>query len=185
MQSRATGGTTVPEPAAGVAPAVARVGPRVVRRTLLQALVLVAAAFVAGYASNALRPTLEWGGSDPLLLKHGIDGLSAEEAALYQGDPTALYLDVRPAEEYARERIQGAISFAADDFTSGYDGVRDFLGPEVKLIAYGDDTLPAVRAAEFLKERGHTAWVLEGGWQAWKKAQLPTESGAAPVGDAP
>lgn len=152
---------------------------RVVRRTLLQALVFVAAAVVVGYASNRLRPTLEWGGNDPLLLKHGIDGLSVEEAALYQDVPTALYLDVRPLSAYEQERIHGAIAFPSDDFAAAYEEIRVFLGSDVKLIAYGDETLPAVRAAEFLKARGHTAWVLEGGWKAWKKAHLPVEGAAS------
>ena len=167
--------------AAGPAPSRARAaGLAGVRRTILQALVFVAAAFVAGYTSNALRPTLEWGGNDPLLLKHGIDGLTVDEAALYQEDPTVLYLDVRPVAASERERIRGAIGFAAGDFAVTYDEMRDFLGPGVKLIVYGDDMLPAVRAAEFLIARGHTAWVLEGGWRAWKKAQLPTEGTPGP-----
>jgi len=181
MQAPATG-----DPAGGAAvagpasPGARSAGARPVRRTILQALVFIVAAAAAGALSNALRPTLEWGGNDPLLLKHGLDGLSVEEAALYQEDPAALYLDVRPAADYARERIHGAIGFSADDFAAGYAAIRDFLGPDVKLIAYGDDTLPAVRAAEFLKARGHTAWVLEGGWGAWKRARLPTDSGQAP-----
>jgi len=151
--------------------------PAVIRRTVLQMFVLVAAAFAAGFVSNSLRPTLEWGGNDPLLLKHGIDGLSVAEAALYQDDPAALYLDVRPHAEYEKEHIQGAIAFSSDDFDVAYEEIRDFLGPGVKLLAYGDATLPAVRAAEFLKARGHTAWVIEGGWKAWKKEHLPTEAG--------
>lgn len=149
----------------------------VVRRTALQMFVLVAAAFAVGFVSNSLRPTLEWGGNDPLLLKHGIDGLSVAEAALYQDDPAALYLDVRPHVEYEKEHIRGAVAFSSDSFDVAYEELRDFLGPGVKLLAYGDDTLPAVRAAEFLKARGHTTWVIEGGWKAWKKRHLPTEGG--------
>jgi rhodanese-related sulfurtransferase len=149
-----------------------------VRRTSLQVLVLVAAAFAAAFVANTLRPTLEWGGSDPVIQKAGLDGLSAEEAARYQDDPAALFLDVRPRAEYTRAHVHGAVEFPADDMAAAYDEIRDFLGPEVKLIAYGDETLPAVRAAEFLKARGHTAWVLEGGFEAWRKSRLPTETAA-------
>jgi rhodanese-related sulfurtransferase len=151
--------------------------PAVVRRTLLQMLVLIGAAFAAGFVSNALRPSLEWGGNDPLLLKRGIDGLSVQEAARYQDDPAALYLDVRPHEEYEKEHVRGAIAFSSDDFGVAYEEIRDFLGPGVKLLAYADATLTAVQAAEFLEARGHTAWVIEGGWKAWKKEHLPTEEG--------
>jgi rhodanese-related sulfurtransferase len=151
-----------------------------VKRILLQMLALVAAACVAGTVSNTLRSSLEWRGNDPLLLQKNVERVGVEDAARLQDDPACLFLDVRPRAEYARGRIRGALSFAADSLDASYAELRDFLGPEIQVLVYGDATLPAVRGAEYLKARGHKVRVLEGGWPAWQSKHLPQEAEAQP-----
>jgi rhodanese-related sulfurtransferase len=143
-------------------------------------LALVAAACVAGAVSNGVRATLEWRGNDPLLLQRQVGRIVVEDAARLQDDPRSLFLDVRPRAEFDRGRIRGALSFAVDSLDAAYAEVRDFLGPEIQLVVYGEETLPAVRGAEFLKARGHTVRVLEGGWRAWQERALPEDSEATP-----
>ncbi len=153
------------------------------KRLFLQMLVIVVAALVTGFVSNAARNKLAWGGNDPELLKRQADisRISLDEAAKHTDDAHAFFLDVRPRVEFDASRIRGAVSFSADDFTAAYAEIRDFLGPDVQVIVYGESTLPAVRAAEFLQARGHTAVrVLDGGWRMWQERTLPVDTGAAP-----
>lgn len=148
------------------------------KRLLLQMLVLVAVALAAGTLSNAVRSTLDWRGNDPLLLQKEVGRIATAEAAAMQNDPRCLFLDVRPRRDYEAARIAGALSFAAGTFDSAYAELRDFLAPDVQAVVYGEETLPVVRAAEYLKARGHTVRVLEGGWRAWHEAGLPQETEA-------
>lgn len=153
------------------------------KRTALQMLVLLAAGAVAAVVSNGVRRSLEWGGSDPILIKHGdVATVSLEDAAAAQADVNTLFLDVRARAEHEASHVLGAVSFPADELEAAYAAVRDFLGPDVKIVLYGDETLPAVRAAEFLAVRGHTARVLDGGWRSWRAKKLPVEGAAATPG---
>ena len=147
------------------------------KSVFLQILVLVAAAFMAGFTSNAVRQTLQWHGNDPQFLKHDIVGVSADEAAQLQNDPTTLFLDARPAAEFAAGHIHGATSFPAEDKDAAYSELRDFLGPDMKALVYGDNSMQVVGVAEYLEERGHVVRALEGGWNGWQKHKLPVEAG--------
>ena len=144
-------------------------------------LVLLAVAFAVGFGSNAVRGTVDPGGNDPELLKRReIQRIAIDDAARLLDDTHALFLDVRPSAEYDAGHVRGAVEFSADDFNAAYIEIRDFLAPELQLVLYGDATLPAVRAAEFLAARGHEARVLDGGWHGWTTRGLPVEGAATP-----
>jgi len=153
-----------------------------VKRLLLQMLFFVMLAVATGFLSNAARIKLDWAGNDPeLLRRQEVGRVSLDEAAQHTDDAHAFFLDVRPRVDFDAGRIHGAVSFSADDFEAAYAEIRDFLGPDVQVIVYGESTLPAVRAAEFLQVRGHTAVrVLDGGWRMWQERTLPVDTGAAP-----
>ena len=150
------------------------------KRILLQMLALVAAACAAGAISNGVRSTLSWRGNDPLLLQKNVERIDVEAAAALQDDPRCLFLDVRPPADYERARIRGALPFSAGAFDAAYAEVSDFLAADVQVVVYGTETLPAVRAAEFLTARGHRVRVLDGGWGAWQERGLPQDAEAAP-----
>ena len=63
----------------------------------------------------------------------------------------------------------------ADGLEAAFAEVRDFLDPSMDLVVYAADTMSAVRVAKYLLARGLHARVLEGGWEAWQDARLPTE----------
>lgn len=150
-------------------------------RVAVQMLLLLAAAFAVGFGTNAIRGTVDPSGNDPELLKRReIERIAMNDAAAYVEDGTVLFLDVRPLAEYDTSHIRGAAAFSSDDFTAAYAEIRDFLSPEMQIVLYGDATLPAVRAAEFLVARGHTARVLDGGWRGWVDRGLPVEGAATP-----
>ncbi len=146
------------------------------RRTLLQAMALAGIALLAAAISNAVRPTLRWRGDDLDLMRHHVPRVTVEQAARAHPEATTLFLDVRAASDYARGHVAGAVEFGGADLQAMYDGLRDFLGPEIQLIVYGDEVLGPVRATEFLAARGHRASVMEGGWRAWTERRLPVEA---------
>lgn len=150
------------------------------RRTLLQALAMLGIALVAAAISNAVRPALRWRGDDLDLMRHQVPRITVEEASRAHAAATTLFLDVRGASAFSRGHVAGAVEFGGADLQAAYDDLRDFLGPEIELIVYGDEILGAVRAAEFLGARGHTAKVLEGGWRGWTTRRLPVESTVTP-----
>jgi rhodanese-related sulfurtransferase len=145
------------------------------RRTVLQVLVLVAAAFAAGFASNAVRASLDPAGDSEIFLKFRLEDVSIDAASKALEDPATLFLDVRPQADYQAAHIRGAVSFSSDDFEAAWAEVRDFLGDGVSVIVYGEEELPAARAAQFLSARGHQGRVLEDGFTAWQRRGLPVE----------
>ena len=149
-------------------------------RVLLRMLVLLVAAAVAGFGTNAVRGTVDPGGNDPELLKRDVERIAIGDAAVRTDDARTLFLDVRPRSDYEAGRIRGAVSFSADDFAAAYAEIRDFLAPDVQIVVYGDATLPAVRGAEFLVARGHSVRVLDGGWRGWQQRGFPVEGAASP-----
>ena len=150
-------------------------------RLVLQMLALLAAAFAAGFTTNAVRShaTIDVGSTDPSLLKYSeIERLSLDDAVKSLDQATTLFLDVRAKPEYDAGHVKGAISFPADDLDAAYAEIRDYLGAGVQTVVYGDATLPAVRAAQFLKARNHAVRVLDGGWRMWVDRALPTDGEA-------
>ena len=153
-------------------------------RVPLQVLGFFGAALVAGAVSNATRShRLAWSGGDPDLLRYPkVKSISIAEAAPLQDKATTLFLDARPKHDFEVEHVRGAVSFSADDLGTAFEELRDFLSADVTLIVYGQDTLPAVRAVEFLAQRGREARVLESGWRGWKARGQATEPGTPPGG---
>jgi rhodanese-related sulfurtransferase len=156
-------------------------------RVPLQMLSFFGAALVAGTISNATRShRLAWRGGDPDLLRYPkVKSITIAEAISLHDQATTLFLDARPKRDFEAEHVRGAVSFSADDLGAAFEELRDFLGADVTLVVYGQETLPAVRAVEFLAQRGHEARVLEGGWRAWKTRGLATETGAPGGGTSP
>jgi rhodanese-related sulfurtransferase len=128
-----------------------------------------------------MRGTLTWRGDDPQLLKHDIDGITANDAARLQSDAKTLFFDVRPAADFAQSRIHGAVSFLgrgsrrARTRTCGISWRRTCTSSSTAR-----KRCPAVRTAEFLKARGHSVRVLEQGLPGWRERGLPLDTEPAP-----
>jgi rhodanese-related sulfurtransferase len=99
---------------------------------------------------------------------------------LQQSDGALIY-DVRPGFIYKLGHIPGAISWPKSSFKTQL-ATRE---PEIAaaraankpIVLYCVDfACPDARTvATLLAERGHSVAVLEGGWDAWKTGDLPTE----------
>lgn len=80
-----------------------------------------------------------------------------------------LLVDVREPNEYAVERIPGALLYPLSTFDP-----NAIPGAGHKLVVHCAGGVRSLRAAQALVEAGHAHVVnLEGGIQAWKAAGLP------------
>jgi ArsR family transcriptional regulator len=84
-------------------------------------------------------------------------------------------LDVRPADEFARGHVPGALNIPLRELARRLDE----LPRDREVVAYcrGPWCVFAVEAVALLRERGLTARRLEGGLPEWRAARLPVETG--------
>ena len=104
---------------------------------------------------------------------------AAEAAALA---PNACFVDIRSPDEYRREHIAQACCTAPGEAADKLSGTADGAQTVVFYCLSGMRTAQAesVLAAA---AGGRTAYILEGGLQAWKKVGLPTVADrSAPIG---
>ena len=89
---------------------------------------------------------------------------------LGRGENVAV-VDVRRAEEHARDSVPGAVSFDAyDALNAGEERAMEGLEvPEgARVVTVCNRGRAAAAAAEQLRRRGHDAVHLEGGMDAWR-----------------
>ncbi len=111
---------------------------------------------------------------------------TAQARRLFEGKPQALFVDVRPARQYARTRIRGAISLPSGELTQK----AGTLPKDRTLVLYesgragggAEDVCAAGRAAgRYLLQHGYLkkyTLVYKQGLRAWEEAGLPVQHGA-------
>lgn len=102
--------------------------------------------------------------------------VDADEARQLVAKGEARVIDVRSAEEFAEERINGSVRVDPDD-VAGEVG-PDRAGREAVLVVCGDGSASA-EVAERLRSEGNAATSIDGGFEAWVGDGLPT----APTSD--
>lgn len=99
---------------------------------------------------------------------------------LQQGDRVLLY-DARPAFVYGFGHLPGAVNWPRSSFESGLSANEPRIKAAIQagrtIVFYCTDAAcPDARAmAERIAGLGYPASVLDGGFAAWKEADLPTE----------
>ncbi|MCU0730342.1 MAG: metalloregulator ArsR/SmtB family transcription factor [Hyphomonas sp.] len=88
-------------------------------------------------------------------------------------DKTTTILDVRPAAEYRAGHIPGALSTPADELAGRISLVPD----QRPVVAYcrGPNCIYALNALDILRPAGFDARRLDGGFMAWKQADMTIE----------
>lgn len=107
--------------------------------------------------------------------------ITVDEARLLFEGHKAVFLDVRPAEEYAWGHIQGAINFPWEDFSRGRTELIEEYGPDTPLVIYADGMSCGRSAAMAvaLYDMGYSAVrVLINGWTLWQESDLPSGFGS-------
>lgn len=95
----------------------------------------------------------------------GVISAAALADRLIQAPEDLMLIDLRPAEAFAADQIEGArnlpVAALTDPDSLGNQGLKR------QLILYSEDSTAAARAQSLLQLAGREAWILEGGWQAW------------------
>ncbi len=107
-----------------------------------------------------------------------VDCISREELLerLRRGD-VVLLVDVRPAEEFAAGHIEGARSIPLEELERRLAELP--AGDEVIAYCRGPFCAYAHEAVRTLRDAGHPARRLEGGWPEWRLAEVEAAPGRA------
>ena len=137
-------------------------------------------AAVAG--SEKTQPTAK---PEPVVSKPAAKGkitsISLEKAFPLQQSGAVLILDARPGYMFALSRIPGAISIPKSSVDAKIKEHKTDLQSAVAankpIIVYCTGILcaDAKTVANHLADAGYSSSVLQGGWDAWKSSDLPTE----------
>ena len=79
-------------------------------------------------------------------------------------------LDLRGDEEFAADRIAGAVRPSGDDIETALESVDE----DRPVLVICEDGKRSSEVAADLRERGYQASVVEGGMKAWIGDKLPT-----------
>jgi rhodanese-related sulfurtransferase len=101
---------------------------------------------------------------------------TALAAQRQSADPAApIVIDVRDPEEYAAGHVAGARNISLDQLAARSDELPAGRDIVTYCNMYHRGASRGERAAQLLRERGHTARTLDGGLPAWREAGLPIE----------
>lgn len=106
--------------------------------------------------------------------------LPFEEAQRIYRDGTAIFLDARPADQFAEGHIRGALNFPVMELDRYYMQLSDRLERAEAIIAYcdGESCDLSHELALFLQDMGfNNVHVLVDGWDMWQQAGLPVQTG--------
>ena len=103
------------------------------------------------------------------------------DAARLCGESRVLIADARPAAEFAKGHVAGAVHLPCSATGEAAGATLGALGGYSSLLVYGASTAEAVQVAEGLAARaqpgGPRVLALEGGFAAWEQAGLACASG--------
>ncbi len=116
-------------------------------------------------------------------LPKGIEPIAVPDARAALDKHLALFIDARPAEQYAAGHIPGAISLPAQDFDKVFPAVADKIEASPFLVVYceGEECSDSIHVAERLVEFGFLGTrVMVDGFRIWANAGNPVAKGAEP-----
>jgi rhodanese-related sulfurtransferase len=106
--------------------------------------------------------------------------LAGEGGAPDPGDPTPLLVDVREPDEFATERVDGAVLVPISRFRERYEE----LPKDRPLLVICHAGSRSQSATSFLLQQGWTdVQNVDGGTLAWRQAGLPLKSGQPEPGE--
>lgn len=103
--------------------------------------------------------------------------LSPARATRMNNSEDAVFIDARKHKDFEQSHLPGARSIPAAEVEGHLKQIEKLR--ERPVIIYDEGGVDAERAAKQLARNGFTRlYVIDGGLPAWRKAELPTESGA-------
>jgi len=109
--------------------------------------------------------------------------VSVDEARQAFEEKSALFLDARPPEDYAKGHLPGAVVLFNEEFEEYYPNLEDQIKAAERVITYCDG-IECGRAPEIagrlLELVEVPVFCFTDGYPAWTKAGLPTKTGPEP-----
>ncbi len=119
----------------------------------------------------------------PTPLPKGLEPITTAEAKSALDKHIALFIDARPADQYAQGHLPGALSLPADKFDDTFPGLADRIEASPFLVIYcdGAECSDSIHVAERLLAYGFLgARVMVDGYRAWTAAGYPIAKGSKP-----
>ena len=138
------------------------------KSALLRQIILLAAAALVPALGEAIyfRDRVSWKSAIPA------SELVAVGQARAWGD-AAMWVDARPDEDFARDHVPGAILLNEDRWNELLPQFLTAWSPEKKVVVYcsAQSCNAAREVAKRLRDEAQlkTVFVLEGGWEEWRK----------------
>jgi 3-mercaptopyruvate sulfurtransferase SseA len=157
---------------------------RSVKKALWQTPALILLALVMGISVNQWRSDGLALVGDPAAMASLAPGGTTEpmvdlaEARRFFDLGQVLFLDARPAEQYADGHIRGALNLAWPRAESEFIHIADRLATAGVIIAYcdGETCMLSHELARFLADMGFAdVRVFVNGWTQWRQAGLPID----------
>ncbi len=133
-----------------------------------QAIVLIALASLPAIGQGFyFRDKVSWESPIPA------SELVTVDQAKAWGD-SAIWVDARPDDEFARDHVPGALSLNEDHWNDLFPAFRERWSPEKKIVVYcsAESCSLARDVAKKLREEEqlpNDIRVLQGGWEEWNK----------------
>jgi rhodanese-related sulfurtransferase len=97
-------------------------------------------------------------------------------------DPFTTFVDTRKPEDYAQERVKGALAMNPDEMESQFMRLQPLLREDrwIVLYCYGPECDMAEKVAGFLVQFGYSDLsIMSAGYRAWADAGFPIEASPA------
>ena len=149
------------------------------RQSLLEALLLIVAAIILGFAYTFVTKQGFFFKTQSVhsSVNSNIEMISLETAKeIFQSD-SALFIDARHEFEYQAGHIRGAVNVALNKFDTQHTRLNN-ISKDKLLVSYcdGAECNSSIELAVKLTDSGFTnVKVFFGGWQEWISAKLPIE----------
>lgn len=136
------------------------------RKTIGQVFVLAALALLPAIAQGLyFRDRVSW------QMRPAGDEVTVDEAKRWGKD--AMWIDARPADEFAAGHVPGAVLLNTDEWDRLLGPALNSWRPGLRVVVYcGKQTCGASReVARRLKDEAglKNVFVLSGGWEAWQE----------------
>jgi rhodanese-related sulfurtransferase len=155
-------------------------------RSIRQLAIIVLAAAAIALISNHFRSSPlplvgDWSQEARMTSPSGRQmSISLDEAKNLHQSNSAVFMDARPFEEFAKGHVQGAINLPWHEAEQRVMDVIADMANDAVIITYcdGDACNLSKELAMFLENLGFSkVRILVNGWSVWQNAGLPIETG--------
>jgi rhodanese-related sulfurtransferase len=151
---------------------------RILVQALKQAVIISVVVVVAGLVFNTLRsdgiPVIADAGT--FRIQTDAEFMKIEDARRLFDQGDVVFVDARDARIFSQEHIEGALN--VPPARSGVDDISWLSDIEANIVCYASEASQrqaGVVADKLIEMGAGKVFVLYGGFEAWKKAGLPTE----------